>query len=109
MKTISIDRRKPLAAEPGTGHNRWHPDVAPVVEVAEGEDVALETRDACDGHLTPRSTVADLAGLPVGAIHPLTGPVSVKGAHAGDLLEVEFREIAPQPWAFSGIIPGLKT
>jgi hypothetical protein len=24
VKAISIDRRKPLAAEPRTGHNRWH-------------------------------------------------------------------------------------
>jgi formamidase len=107
MRTILIDRRKPLAEEPRTGHNRWHPDIEPILEVGEGEDVALETRDACDGYLTSRSTVADLAGLPAGAIHPLTGPVSVKGARPGDLLEVEFREIAPQPWAFSGIIPGL--
>ena len=106
-RTISIDRRKPLAEEPRTGHNRWHPDIEPIVEVGEGEDVTLETRDACDGHLTPRSTVADLATLPVGAIHPLTGPVAVKGARPGDLLEIEFREIVPQPWAFSGIIPGL--
>ena len=68
--------------------------------------MTLETRDACDGHLTPRSTVADLASLPVGAIHPLTGPVSVKGARPGDLLEIEFREIAPQPWAFSAHHPG---
>ena len=106
-RTISIDRGKPLAEEPRTGHNRWHPDIEPIAEVGEGEDVTLETRDACDGHLTPRSTVADLATLPVGAIHPLTGPVAVKGARPGDLLEIEFREIVPQPWAFSGIIPGL--
>jgi formamidase len=106
-KTVSIDRRKPLGEEPRTGHNRWHPDIEPIAEVGEGEDVTLETRDACDGHLTPRSTVADLATLPTGAIHPLTGPVFVKGARPGDLLEIEFREIAPQPWAFSAIIPGL--
>ncbi len=107
MKTISIDRGKALAQEPRTGHNRWYPDIEPIVEVGEGDDVALETRDACDGHLTSRSTVADLATLPAGAIHPLTGPVSVKGARPGDLLEVEFREITPQPWGFSAIIPGL--
>jgi formamidase len=106
-RAITIDRRKPLADEPQTGHNRWHPDIAPIVEVGEGEDVTLETRDACDGHLTPRSTAADLATIPGGAIHPLTGPVLVKGARPGDLLEIEFREIAPQTWAFSGIIPGL--
>jgi formamidase len=79
MRTISIDRWKPLAEEPRPGHNRWHPDIEPIVEVGEGEDLALETRAACDGYLTPRSTVGDLAGLPVGAIHPLTGPVLVKG------------------------------
>ena len=94
-KSIAIDRTRPLADEPRTGHNRWHPDIAPVVEVGEGEDVVLETRDACDGHLTARSTAADFATLPVGAIHPLTGPVRVSGAQPGDLLEVEFREITP--------------
>src|SRR6185436_13161696 len=81
--------------------------IEPIVEVGEGEDVTLETRDALDGHLTSPSTVADLATVPVGAVHPLTGPVAVKGARPGDLLEVEFREIVPQQWAFSAIIPGL--
>jgi len=33
MHTVRIDRTKPLAAEPKTGHNRYHPDIAPVVEV----------------------------------------------------------------------------
>ena len=66
MKGIVIDRGKPLAEEARTGHNRWHPDIEPIVEVAEGEDVTLETRDACDGYLTPRSTTADLSGPPLG-------------------------------------------
>src|SRR5215467_11554935 len=69
--------------------------------------MSLETRDACDCYFTPRSTAADVATVPTGAVHPLTGPVLVKGAHPGDLLEIEFREIAPQAYAFSGIIPGL--
>ena len=30
MHRISIDRTKPLAAEPHVGHNRYHPDIAPV-------------------------------------------------------------------------------
>lgn len=69
MKGVTVDRRKHLADEPRTGHNRWHPDIPPALEVDEGEDVALETRDAGDGHLGPGSTVADLATLPAGAIH----------------------------------------
>jgi formamidase len=107
MKTVSIDRTGPLHAEPKTGHNRWHPDIPPAVEVDEGEEVALETRDGIDGHLNAKSTEADFASLRVGAIHPLTGPVLVKGARAGDLLEVEFVDIVPQRWAFTAIIPGL--
>src|SRR6266851_5416425 len=106
-KSITIDRSKHLNEEPKTGHNRWHPDVTPLIEVEPGEQVVLETRDALDGYLNSESTVADLAGLPIGAVHPLTGPVFVKGAKPGDLLEIEFVDIVPQPWAFSAIMPDL--
>ena len=107
MKSISIDRSKSLAEQPETGHNRWHPDISPVVEAAEGEEVVIETRDALDGQLNASSTVADFGGIATGAVHPLTGPVLVKGAEPGDLLEIEFVDVVPQPWAFSSIIPGL--
>jgi formamidase len=106
-KRVSIDRTKHLIDEPTTGHNRWHPAIAPLLEVDEGEEVVLETRDALDGYLDASSTPEDFATLPFGAIHPLTGPVLVKGAVPGDLLEIEFVEILPQLWAFSAIVPGL--
>ncbi len=107
MKSIKIDRSRHLCDEPKTGHNRWHPDIQPIAEVEQGEEVTLETRDAVDGYLTEDSTEADFATLPFGAIHPLTGPVWVKGARPGDLLEVEFLEIIPQPWGFTAIVPNL--
>ena len=104
---VRIDRTKPLSAEPHSGHNRYHPDIAPVMEVAEGEEVVLETRDSVDGQIGPDTTVADLANLDAGRIHPLTGPVFVKGAEPGDMIEIEFLDIVPQPVAFSSIVPGL--
>jgi formamidase len=107
MHAIRIDRGKPLAAEPQCGHNRWHPAIAPVFEIGEGEEIALETRDALDGQITPATTVADFPALNSGAVHPLTGPVFVKGAEPGDMLEIEFTDIIPQPVAFSAIMPGL--
>src|SRR5580700_5199905 len=107
MHAVRIDRSKPLAAEPKTGHNRYHPDIAPILEIGEGEDVSLETRDGIDGQLGPDATVADLATFDAGRVHPLTGPVFVKGAEPGDMLEVEFVDILPQPTAFSAIVPGL--
>ncbi len=51
--------------------------------------------------------MADFAALDVGAVHPLTGPVFVKGAMPGDMLEIEFTDIIAQPTAFSAIMPGL--
>ena len=107
MHSIRIDRAKRLAHEPARGHNRYHPDIAPIVEVGEGEEVALETRDALDGQLGPGTTVADFPSLDVGAVHPLTGPVFVKGAGPGDILEIEFTDIIAEPVAFSAIMPGL--
>src|SRR6266542_4325455 len=107
MKSVEVDRSKRLIEQPKVGHNRWHPDIPPILEASEGEEVVLETLDALDGQLTPSSTAASLAGLDAGAIHPLTGPVLVKGAKPGDLLEIEFIDIVPQPWAFTAIMPGL--
>jgi formamidase len=70
MHAIRIDRTKPLAGEPHSGHNRYHPEIAPILEVAEGEEVILETRDGVDGQIGPDATIADLAHLDAGRIHP---------------------------------------
>ena len=106
MKSIEIDRSKQLRDEPETGHNRWHPDITPLLEVEEGEEVVLETRDALDGQFKDSTTPEDFANIEVGLIHPLTGPVFVKGAEPGDLLETEFVEIRPVKFAWTAIIPG---
>jgi len=106
MHAIRIARSKSLADEPHSGHNRYHPDIESKLEIGEGEEVALETRDALDGQITPATTVADFPSIDRGALHPLTGPVFIKGAEPGDLLEIEFLDIVSQPTAFTGIFPG---
>jgi formamidase len=107
VKIVEIDRSKPLSQQPHTGHNRWHPDIPAIVEADPGEEIVLQTRDALDGQFNANTTEADFAKLNPGPIHPLTGPVLIKGAKPGDLLEIEFIEIRPEPWAFTCIIPGL--
>src|SRR5436309_3811956 len=107
MHAIRIDRSRPLADEPHLGHNRYHPDIPPAAEISEGEEIALETRDALDGQIRPDMVSGDLAGIEAGVVHPLTGPVFVKGATPGDMLEIEFTDIIAQPTAFSAIVPGL--
>ncbi len=103
---IRIDRSKRLHEEPRTGHNRWHPDIPPVLRVEPGDTVVLETRDALDGAITPATTGADLDRVDLNLVHPLTGPVLVNGAEPGDLLEVHIVDITPQPFGFTTIIPG---
>jgi len=105
-KGISIDRSKRLREEPHKGHNRWHPDIAPVIEVAPGEEVTLETRDAVDLQIGPRTTVKDLEKMERTVAHPLTGPVYVKGAKPGDLLEIEYLDILPERYGWTRFSPG---
>ena len=95
---IAIDPSQALADQPETGHNRWHEAIEPVLEVEPGETVVYETRDAFDGQIHPGSSAQDVAGADLGPVHPLTGPVFVKGAEPGDLLEAELLEIEPDPW-----------
>ena len=103
---IRIDRSKTLLEEPATGHNRWHPDIPPVVRCEPGDEVVLETRDALDGQIRPGATADDVAATNLDVVHPLTGPVYVEGAEPGDLLEVEILDVAPEPYGFTVQVPG---
>ena len=103
---IRIDSSRPLAAEPGTGHNRWHPDIRPVVRCKPGDEVLMETRDALDGQVTRRSTADSVGKTDLGVVHPLTGPVYVEGAEPGDVLVCEILEVVPDSFGFTVQIPG---
>ncbi len=103
---VRIDRSKTLAQQPDTGHNRWHEAIPPVVVVASGDRVMLETRDALDGQITTATTVGDLLGVNLGVAHAMTGPVWVDGAEPGDLLEVRIEEVRAEPFGFTSQLPG---
>jgi formamidase len=103
---IRIDPAQPLSKQPETGHNRWHPEIAPVVRCQSGDEVIFETRDALDGQCTPTTTVDEVAGMDLSVVHPLTGPIHVAGAEPGDVLEVEILEMIPDRYGFTVQIPG---
>jgi formamidase len=100
-RAVRIDRGKPLRDEVHTGHNRWHPDIPPLLHVAAGEIVELETRDALDGQLLPGASTLDIGCVDASRIHPLTGPVFVEGAEPGDLLEVDILDVVPHGCGFT--------
>ena len=103
---VRVDRSKTLLEEPTTGHNRWHPDIPPIVRCEPGDEVVLETRDAFDGQMGPQATLDIVAEPNLDVVHPLTGPVYVEGAQPGDLLEVEILEVVPDSYGYTVQVPG---
>ena len=87
-------------------HNRWHPDLEPIAEVGVDEEVRLETADGVAGQLTRASSHADAGALDLGLAHPLTGPLFVRDAEPGDVLEVEFLEYETADFGVTAVIPG---
>jgi formamidase len=87
-------------------HNRWHPDLEAIAEVDVDEEVRLETEDGLAGQLTRSSTHADAGMLNLGLGHPLSGPVYVRGAEPGDVLEVQFVAYETDDFGTTAVIPG---
>lgn len=90
----------------GHVHYGWDNAIEPVLEVEPGEAVEFEVIDASGGQLNPRSTAEDVGRLDFERVNPVTGPVFIKGARPGDVLEVEILAFGPATWGWTAIIPG---
>jgi acetamidase/formamidase len=88
-------------------HTRWNRGLAPALEIESGDTVEFECFDSSGGQVTPTSTLDDYAKIDRGRIHTITGPVFVKGARPGDVLEVRIRRVTHQGWGWTSLVPGL--
>lgn len=111
-ETFRIRKTGATCADDPACHNRFHPAIRPVLTVKPGDIVIMETRDAFDSQITPLSTPADIiptflgGPLNLNRVHPLTGPVAVRGAEPGDLLEVKILDVIPDIFAYTVNVPG---
>src|SRR5262245_36842410 len=112
---LADDRRGSRIVIPKTGercandpkcHNRWHPAIPAVAMANPGEVVVFGTRDAFDHSLDLTPTAADVIAVNVTLVHPLTGPLHVRGAKAGDVLAVTLLDIEPDDFGYTIIVPG---
>ena len=87
-------------------HIGWDNDNSPVLTVAPGETVTIETVDSSGGQLTPEATVADIASLDFNKVNPVTGPIFIDGALPGDALHVTLDSYRPSGWGWTANIPG---
>jgi acetamidase/formamidase len=86
--------------------------LAPAIEIEDGQEIWVETVSADPSHDVPRDWLpAQIEALLREAEtgtgpHILTGPIAVRGAKPGDVLEVEIREIRlTQPYGYNIVSP----
>lgn len=105
-KTVKIGRSGATCVNDPNCHNRWHPAIKPAATADQGDFIVFETRDALDDQFTRNSRAADVAAANLNRVHPLTGPLFVSGAEAGDVLAVTLVDIAPDPFGYTVVAPG---
>lgn len=87
-------------------HAFWDNSYPARIEIEPGDTVVFECREATDGQVTPESDHSALAAPDFSRIHPLTGPVFVKGARPGDVLEIAVLSLEHKGWGWNGHLPG---
>ena len=90
-----------------TFHFKWDNSLPPAVEVEPGDVVHFETEEVTAGQLHKGDPASKLTALDFDRLYPLGGPVYVKGAEPGDVLEVEILELKPGAWGWAALLPGL--
>jgi acetamidase/formamidase len=93
--------------ERGRVHYKWDNSLPPAIEIEAGDVVHFETEEVTDGQVTAGSPASALGSLDFDRLYPLAGPVLVRGAEPGDVLEVEMLSLKPLDWGWTGILPGL--
>jgi len=80
----------------------------PVLTVASGDEVVMQTWSHWGGKVVPGMTLDDLLELrgsyPIGP-HSITGPIDVDGAAPGDVLRVDVLGLVPGPFGFNLALP----
>jgi amidase len=78
----------------------FDPDASPVMEVADGERIVIETADSVCGiakERAPHGFHIDAIVDELGGACPVTGPIAVQGATAGACLDVEIHRVDAHP------------
>ena len=87
-------------------HFGWDNAIDPVLSVAPGQTVEVETIDSSGGQLSKASTMNDLTTLSFDHVNPVTGPIYVEGAAPGDAVAITFLDFQPSGWGWTANIPG---
>ncbi len=79
----------------GTFHYTMGPYSEPVLHIAPGDRVIVDTRDAFEGKIQTEQDLPS-ATLTMPFVNPQNGPIMVEGAEPGDALAVHIESMAPR-------------
>jgi acetamidase/formamidase len=88
-------------------HDRWNSQLPPALEIESGDVVVMECLDSSGSQISPDSRLEHFTSMDRDRIHTITGPVFVKDARPGDVLEVRIRRVEHHGWGWSSMISGL--
>jgi acetamidase/formamidase len=87
-------------------HGAWDRDLEPALEVEDGAVVELHVPDASRDQIGEHAVAADLDSIDFDLMNPVAGPVFIRGAQPGDVLEIEVLEVHTRAWGWTAIVPG---
>ena len=102
-----------LKATPQTVHTGFFDGtIPPVLTINSGDTVSLNTMMLMDGQLRCGMTLEELLATRQSYVdrkvgpHTLTGPIFVKGAEPGDVLEIKIQKLVPASCGVNYHMPG---
>ncbi|WP_449463437.1 acetamidase/formamidase family protein [Tardisphaera miroshnichenkoae] len=96
---LSIDGNRPRSL-----HYKWSNKLEPIAEVNPEEEFKLAIPDSSGGQIGEDWTTEDMKKLDESKFDGALGPIYVRGAKKGDVLEVEIREISTATWGWTAIL-----
>jgi len=84
-------------------HFGWSPAHRPTYTIVPGDTIEFDVVDSAGGEITPATTVGELDELDKSKFAPLTGPIFIDGAEAGDAVKITILDFMPSGWGWSAI------
>src|SRR4029077_6856428 len=79
----------------GKVHHKWDKRIPPAIEIESGDTVHCETAEVTNNQITPGCPASALAAIDFSQLYPLAGPIFVRGAEPGDVLDVDILRLEP--------------
>ncbi|MGM0592253.1 MAG: acetamidase/formamidase family protein [Halobacteriota archaeon] len=99
-----VDHR--ISGQSSNVHNAWDNSLAPLRQIDSGDVVRFECPVGFEGQVDLETTAEEFHENFEATGHNLVGPVAIRGAEPGDVLEVELLEVQHGGWGHTFFRPG---